>query len=287
MYVKIIENQLIILNGNINEKTNNKMAIIALSGKISSGKDTIGKIIQILANKPDAFEGISVITDEILDYKVWDNPRFKIKKFAGKVKDIVCVLLNCTREQLENTEFKNTELGEEWWYYTNTLFNTKDKELIPYLDANNFIHNSTEWYIIKLTPRILMQLVGTECGRQIIHPNIWSTSLMSEYTEIIDMSPASHRTSGINMQSLGHPNWIITDLRFPNELEAVRKKGGFTIRINRIIFTNEDTHPIGVPQHLSEIALDNASFDYTINNDGTVQDLVEQIKVILIKEKVI
>jgi len=282
--------------------------IISLSGKIGSGKDTIGKIIQILANKPDAFEGVSVITDEILDYKVWDNPRFKIKKFAGKVKDIVCVLLNCTREQLENTEFKNQELGEEWWYWKLEREGGYSTIMLSYPASKKELMQYEGLKLIKLTPRILMQLVGTECGRQIIHPNIWVNSLMSEYTEIIDMSPAPHRTSGINMQSLGYPNWIITDLRFPNELNAVNQREGFTIRINRgksfeekkiktILYNNPEIYgknqtvrgysTTTIKEHLSETALDNASFDYTINNDGTVQDLIEQIKVILIKEKVI
>ena len=30
----------------------------------------------------------------------------EIKKFADKLKDIVCLLIGCTREQLEDQEFK-------------------------------------------------------------------------------------------------------------------------------------------------------------------------------------
>ena len=39
-------------------------------------------------------------------------------------------------------------------------------------------------------------------------------------------------------------------------------------------------------EHESEIALDNAEFDYTIENDGTIEDLIEKVKQILIKEKI-
>jgi hypothetical protein len=34
-------------------------------------------------------------------------------------------------------------------------------------------------------------------------------------------------------EKLYHPNWIITDMRFPNEMEAIVEKGGITINIVR------------------------------------------------------
>ena len=41
------------------------------------------------------------------------------------------------------------------------------------------------------------------------------------------------------------------------------------------------------PEHISETALDNAKFDYVIENDGTIEELIEQVKKILIKEEII
>jgi len=73
-----------------------------------------------------------------------------------------------------------------------------------------------------------------------------------------------------------YPNWIITDTRFPNELKAVKDRDGITIRINRPQkgIDNQNT----VMLHPSETSLDNAEFDYLINNNGTIKDLVEEIK---------
>ena len=62
--------------------------LISISGKIGSGKDTVAGIIQ----------------------KITGN-QFEIVRFADKVKDIVCLLLNCTREQLEAREFKEKALS--------------------------------------------------------------------------------------------------------------------------------------------------------------------------------
>ena len=75
-------------------------------------------------------------------------------------------------------------------------------------------------------------------------------------------------------------NWIITDVRFPNELEAIEKRGGLTIRVERSRYSNGDFHA-------SETALDNAEFDYTINNNGTIEQLIEKVREILIKEGII
>lgn len=37
----------------------------------------------------------------------------------------------------------------------------------------------------------------------------------------------------------------------------------------------------------AETALDNAEFDYTIDNNSSIEDLIEKVKSILIKERII
>jgi hypothetical protein len=68
-------------------------------------------------------------------------------------------------------------------------------------------------------------------------------------------------------------------MRFPNEMEAVVEKGGITIRVVRP-GTSTGTHP-------SEIALDGHTMHYEIINDGTIEDLIEKVREILTKEKII
>lgn len=95
-------------------------------------------------------------------------------------------------------------------------------------------------------------------------------------------------------QRNNYPQWIISDLRFNNELKAIEDRSGITIRINRPFKSNDDTiNSIAIamramnPEHPSETALDNAKFKYTINNNGTIEELIEKIREILIKEKII
>jgi hypothetical protein len=294
--------------------------IIGISGKINSGKDTVGAIIQYLIWKDKVEKGITPLQN----YSIEDFMRatfyaekysgWQIKKFADKLKDIVCLLIGCTREQLEDRVFKETPLPEIWWYYKSGGIVT----LYPDGRYKEF----GDRYLVKTTPRLLLQQMGTECGRNIIHPNVWVNALMSEYKPSIIKfvhTPGSYHCncmkcgnsfSGIKRCVIcencagtieRYPDWIITDMRFPNEMNAIRNHG-ITIRINREIKINFSDDTVTAAEislnalakinqtgiyHPSETALDNAEFDYTIENNGTLEDLIEKVKQILTKEKII
>lgn len=269
--------------------------IIGISGKIGSGKDEIAYIIQYLIAKykpngtPNLKYGEYYWSNNIgeLITDVSAESGFKIVKFADKLKDMVCILLNCTREQLEDREFKEKELGEEWWYY-------KDKKgkMYPYTTYDGY---TKEKELVALTPRLLLQLLGTECGRNIIHPNIWVNATFAEY------KPQHFRTVKYQGSFVDHltimPNWIISDVRFPNEADVIRAKEGMLIRVNREKIKIQDDMYVNrseyikvnnITEHLSETALDNyEDWDYIIDNDGSIQDLIDKIKDILIKENII
>lgn len=241
--------------------------IIAYSGKKGSGKDLSGAITQALVDKPSTFDKMDTVTEEDVMYKVWDAPTFKNVKFADKLKDIICLLLGCTRERLEDRDFKERELDPIWWYWKG------QGDLITIEEYRDLDTMSKQYFeLVKTTPRLLLQLMGTECGRQILHPNLWVNAVMANYKPTGEFNIIDDRSI--------YPDWVITDMRFPNELVSIKSKGGLTIRVNR-------TSEIYGGEHESETALDNAVFDYSIDNSGTIKDLVEKIKGILIKEKII
>lgn len=318
------------------------MSLIAVSGKINSGKDLTGKIIQILTCQFTALDNIDNITEDIINKKIWDKPRFTIEKFANALKNMVCILLGCTRKQLENRDFKEKELGEEWWHWygynykltTNlhdgrvtALFSTEE-ELIELEKLHKIGFTRKQ---VKLTPRKLLQLIGTECGRDIIHPNIWVNALFSKYNSRFYAMDIMN-TEVMNVKRIyqqNESNWIITDMRFPNELKAVKDRSGISIRVNRevqlvkgetytidsrysddevennikvtadydlrgyddlvfvdfkgLVYRQADYKIKTTNQHESETALDNSQFDYVINNNGSINDLVLKVKEIIIK----
>lgn len=266
------------------------ISLIGVSGKINSGKDLVGQLIQY--HTSEAYEKYSVedylkIYSKLGTFGIGYLPDYEIKKFADKLKDIVCMLIGCTRAQLEDREFKETPLGKEWNYYF-----AKDLSVGLYSsqEYNKLEAVQKSWFQEKqLTPRLLLQLLGTDCGRKIIHPNIWVNALFADYKPSQEYL---YQKDSAKKLILTYPNWIITDVRFPNEAEAIKSRGGIVVRVNRPkprIITNDvitdiihNTKNFGIVEHESETALDNyKEFDYVFTNDGSIMDLYEKVKTIL------
>ena len=74
---------------------------------------------------------------------------------------------------------------------------------------------------------------------------------------------------------------------------AEKDKGGITIKIIRPDFVENaltgEKFPIKVhrQEHESETALDNIEFDYEIQNDGTIAELIDKVEAILKQEQII
>ena len=222
------------------------------------------------------------------------------------------MLIGCTREQLEDHEFKNTELEEEWKVYTINSYraksNTNLKGILtgPYSteeEAKKVLikHFGEECHIETyiLTPRLLLQIIGTECIRDKVHPNAWVNALFADYKAKWVPTGDSVAEEDVSIEK-EYPNWIITDVRFPNELEAIKKRGGISIRVNRnpinitvegqkLHVNQEDynKHILKKEEHPSETALDNAEFDYIIENNSSIEDLIHTVSLVLKREKII
>ena len=253
---------------------NKSINLIAISGKKQHGKNTVADMIGYFAGKHN-MEGefeeyrsfMNKNRNNLTAPNCW-NGRWVQKLFADKLKDIVCLLIGCTRDQLEDDIFKNTPLGEEWdkWETPSTTqkyLSNSDYELLS--------ENQKGWCKkVQLTPRLMLQLIGTEGLRDLIHPNVHVNALFADYVgidknrEITPLDPWEF------------PKWIITDCRFLNEVEAVKERSGIVIRV-------ENPRKISTDMHPSEISLDDyKEFDYTISNDGTIDELLEKVKLMMI-----
>lgn len=119
---------------------------------------------------------------------------------------------------------------------------------MPFDDFNN--QEVKQQYIdwLGMTVREFLQKLGTAVRKE-IDPDFWVKALFNTYH---------------------NGNVIIADVRFPNEAEAIKERGGILIRIER--------PGAGAGNHISETALDNYDkFDYIVNNDGTLEDLFKRI----------
>ena len=240
--------------------------ILGINGRIGSGKDTVGKIIQYLIANNNLPKIMQYNSLEELDNGIEKFSNWEIKKFATKVKEIATLLTGIPTEKFEDQDFKNTFLDSHW---NKEVFENKTS-----LDKDNKAYNKS---IVKpMTVREMLQTIGTEAMRNSLHPDTWVNALMCYYIKSDDKLIRTTEDLFEEWEEGSFPNWIITDLRFPNEMQSIKANGGITIRVVR---PNDKKVPLDL--HPSETALDNVTFDYEIINDGTMEDLIGKVKEML------
>lgn len=99
--------------------------------------------------------------------------------------------------------------------------------------------------------RRLLQVFGTEVGRELFDENIW----------------VSLALNGVDPSE----NIVITDMRFINEAIAVQNANGLLVKINR-----PGVGPINT--HASDAGLPDEIFDFVLNNDGSLEDWHKQTR---------
>lgn len=175
-----------------------------------------------------------------------------IKRFSGKLKKIASLLTGIPEDAFESQYTKESELGEEWdtWGY-------KGRN-----DGDGVFPKFTgEPYRKRMTVREFLQILGTDAVRNNLHENAWVNALMADY------KPAK-------MSEYNPSKWIVTDVRFPNEAQAIKDRGGVIVRVNRPGVGPVNNHP-------SETSLNNWDFDYIIENNGTLEDLKHTVEILM------
>lgn len=241
--------------------------LIGISGRMESGKNTVASMIQFI-NRNNNYKVAYNVKDE---FEGWNrglpiDSAWQQKSFAGNLKQIASILTGIPVEKFEDHEFKKSLLGEDW-----DCLGQKDCELfIP-----GSCHTGTP-FNEPMSVREFLQKLGTDALRDGLHRNVWVNSLFAGYMDTqgagkaeFDFTPDD--VQGQDNASPIYPKWIVTDMRFPNEIKAIKQRGGLTIRLTR------NQHLLS--GHISEIALDNAKFDYIIDNQN--QSLEETFKSVM------
>jgi len=127
---------------------------------------------------------------------------------------------------------------------------------------------------LNVMPRELLQIVGTDLFRNTLPTLLPQLNLQGHSLWIWHMK---QRLENIDS------NVIISDVRFPDEMQVIKSMGGFIIEIKR-----PNSHVIhsldNIKAHSSEQLNTNNLVNYTINNDGSLDDL--QFNVIKIIEEI-
>ena len=130
-----------------------------------------------------------------------------------------------------------------------------------------------------LTPRWVLQYWGTEVCRKAFHDDIWIASLENKLRSSKD-------------------HVVISDCRFPNEIQSIRDAGGIIVWVQRgelpdwydtAVEANQGKN-IAINElkmrkiHASETAWVGTKFDVILDNNGSIDDLYQQAKSIISDE---
>ncbi len=161
--------------------------------------------------------------------------------FASSLKDIVAIIFNWNRNLLEGNTVESRlwrEQIDEWW--------------------------SNRLNIPHLTPRWVLQNWGTEVLRNHFHEDIWIACFENK----INYLKKNNNTRTV----------VVTDCRFPNEIECLKKLNAKFIHIQRGVspqWINDYINKSIIPKdiHPSEYSWLNAKFDMIIENNGPLEHL--------------
>ena len=195
--------------------------------------------------------------DTAADYLV-NTHGFRRDSFANTLKDAVANVFGWDRTLLEGRTAEAREWREQvdpWW--------------------------ASRLKMPNLTPRLMLQLWGTDVCRVHFHDDIWIASLENKM-----------RKTGDNI--------VISDVRFPNEIKAIHNAGGKVVRIQRgenpewyqdaINFNAGDRNMSWATSkerlrrqgiHASETAWVGGKIDHVVSNDTTIDSLFSQLHALL------
>tara|TARA_R110002074_G_scaffold38043_7_gene103150 strand:- start:963 stop:1553 length:591 start_codon:yes stop_codon:yes gene_type:complete len=120
----------------------------------------------------------------------------------------------------------------------------------------------------EVSPRYLLQRFGTECMREGFFDGIWVSLTKKKILDNPDI------------------NWVVPDVRFPNEIKMIKSIGGHIWRVQRgndpdwvHDYVEGNLEPIGV--HPSEWRWLNEPYDALIKNNDTISALQEDVDSLL------
>lgn len=180
---------------------------------------------------------------------ILEQKGFVKDSFAKPLKDACSVIFGWPREMLEG----DTEVSRKWREEPDVYWSEKFGK--------------------SFSPRLALQLMGTEAGRNVFHTDIWVISLLN-------------RARGKNV--------VVTDVRFQNEIKYIQDNGGIIIRVKRgdepewyngllTMNTTDERQQLmskfGI--HPSEWDWVGSDFNHIIENDGTINDLGNKVNELL------
>ena len=177
--------------------------------------------------------------DTVGDILISDYGFIKLT-FASTLKEIVSVLFSWPRDLLEGI----TETSRVWRETTDDFWSEKTG-------------------IANFTPRKALQIIGTDLFRIHFYNDIWANIVENKINIIL--------------KNNSNANIVVTDCRFSNEINIIKKFPNSHI-ITIVRNSNNNLHSLS---HSSEAEWVNYNFDDVLQNDNSIDELKINLKNIL------
>lgn len=226
------------------------MTVIGIVGQLNSGKDTVATYLA-------------------------ENLEFVHIALADPIKDFASEVFNFTQKQLWGPSNFRNDWDEryfidspQWTYARENLESCGPQFIYKICESSD---PRLMWQLLcwfedlkknhpQLSPRVMLQTLGTEWGRECVNEDVWVNYMIRRSDQIVKK---------------GFKGVIVSDVRFKNELDAIRKAQGKLIKVVRPVTANAAT-TIGVVNHPSESeqkSFTDDEFDYIVLNKGSLDDL--------------
>lgn len=201
--------------------------IIGIGGKLQHGKD--------------------VVADHLVDELGW------VKVGMSDALNEILVVLNPLIVQQWEID---VTVKKAWWSRKTVTVPVEHRRTIRYAD----LIEEVGYVKAKEDPEVrrLLQVMGTEVGRMMIDPNIWTKMMTKKVREL---------------KKKGVPGVIVTGIRFPNESKAIKTLGGSLWWVDRPGHVADSDSG----SHDSENSLAADDFEVVIVNDRSLNDLRSKV----------
>lgn len=234
------------------------MRLLGISGLAGSGKDTFASYLRLLGATNVAL--------------------------ADPLKQIAKAVYDFTDEQLWGPSAERNKPDPR--YPRNHTFHGNDLVCACCgWDGGSLVRDGSSPPPCYLTPRYVLQLLGTDWGRE-CYPDTWVEKCVRTARQLLTNHrarysfktglytvPESRDWDSENEVEAGRVKLVtVSDVRFRNEVLTIQKAGGKVVRVKRPgagLGGAAGLHP----SEAEQMAIPDRAFDFVVENDGTLGDL--------------
>lgn len=150
------------------------------------------------------------------------------------------------------------------------------------LDKLYFWFASLAHHYPEISPRIMLQHLGTEWGRQEVDNDIWVNAMIIAAEQVLEGQKYDKET-GFDGERCPPPvGVVVSDVRFFNELAKIKEADGKILKVVRNA-ASKKAKTLGIANHASEAEqreFSDEDFDAVLLNEGTLEELYKAVDIV-------